>query len=161
MNDKYKRTCLYCSSVFYLNPRLGLNWIKKTNGGKFCSHKCYSNNRKGVRVSPETEFKKGMTKDKSPSWKGGRTVTEHGYIQIYRPEHPKCNQRGYIFEHRIVMERHIGRYLERKEVVHHIDHNPQNNDISNLTLFNSNSEHIKYEVDNGERIYTNRGVVIA
>jgi hypothetical protein len=30
-------------------------------------------------------------------------------------------------------------------VVHHIDHNPSNNNISNLMVFDSQSEHVKYE----------------
>lgn len=45
--------------------------------------------------------------------------------------------------HRVVMERHIGRALTRGEVVHHIDGNPLNNDISNLQLLPSQAEHMK------------------
>ena len=37
-------------------------------------------------------------------------------------------------EHRIVMERHIGRRLEPWELVHHKDQNPGNNDIENLEI---------------------------
>jgi hypothetical protein len=48
----------------------------------------------------------------------------------------------YILEHRLVMEQHIGRFLEPTEVVHHIDENPSNNDIANLRLYSSQSEHI-------------------
>lgn len=50
------------------------------------------------------------------------------------PEHPNCNSRGCVYEHRLVMEKQIGRYLTKDEVVHHIDFNTQNNDISNLML---------------------------
>ena len=79
-----------------------------------------------------------------PDWKGGRIVNKDGYIEIYTPEHP--NQRKhtkYILEHRLVMERHIGRYLTKAEVVHHVDGDVQNNSIENLELFATNSEHLR------------------
>ena len=41
------------------------------------------------------------------------------------------------------MEKHIGRYIEKGEVVHHIDFDKTNNDINNLKLM-TNSEHAKY-----------------
>lgn len=44
--------------------------------------------------------------------------------------------------HRAVMEKHLGRKLTRDEVVHHIDGNKFNNDISNLQLL-TNSEHAR------------------
>jgi hypothetical protein len=48
----------------------------------------------------------------------------------------------------------IGRLLTKEEVVHHIDHNPLNNNIDNLMLFANNSLHKKYESQekNNERI---------
>lgn len=63
------------------------------------------------------------------------------YSLLYRPEHPRGN-RGYIREHVYVMEQHLGRYLEPDEVVHHIDCNKSNNDISNLVVL-TNSQHMK------------------
>ena len=47
--------------------------------------------------------------------------------------------------HRFIMEQHLGRKLMRDEVVHHIDGNPDNNDLSNLTIM-SMSEHSKQHV---------------
>lgn len=46
-------------------------------------------------------------------------------------------------QHREVMEQAIGRPLTKDEVVHHIDHNRNNNDISNLQLM-SRSEHTSF-----------------
>ena len=37
-------------------------------------------------------------------------------------------------EHRLVMEKYIGRYLESNEEIHHIDGNKFNNKIENLQL---------------------------
>lgn len=45
---------------------------------------------------------------------------------------------------RIVMSDHLGRDLVIGEVVHHVDGNNLNNDISNLMLFKSHSEHILF-----------------
>lgn len=45
---------------------------------------------------------------------------------------------------RIEMEVHLDRRLRPGEVVHHVDGDNRNNDISNLKLFNSASEHAKF-----------------
>lgn len=51
-----------------------------------------------------------------------------GYIAITRGEN-----KGRL-EHIVVMEEALGRKLEKNEVVHHIDGNKENNDISNLMV---------------------------
>lgn len=48
-----------------------------------------------------------------------------------------------ILEHRLIMEKKIGRRLKNIEVIHHIDTNRQNNKILNLWLCANMSEHIK------------------
>lgn len=50
--------------------------------------------------------------------------------------------------HRVVMEEFLGRALSSDEIVHHIDGNKQNNDISNLTVM-SRSEHIREHLKAG------------
>ena len=68
-------------------------------------------------------------------WKGGRMLNTHGYILVRSPTHPKAYKHGlYVFEHILVMEKYIGRYLTKEEVVHHKDGNRQNNAIDNLQL---------------------------
>lgn len=78
--------------------------------------------------------------------KGGRIIIR-GYILIRKPEHPFANKIGYVREHRLVMEEYLDRYLDPKEVVHHITSIKKGgmNDISNLKLFSNNSEHISHE----------------
>ena len=73
-------------------------------------------------------------------FKNGRK-NNRKYFMILQPEHPFCNKNGYIYEHRLIMENHLGRYLTPKEIIHHIDENPSNNSIENLKLCKNNAEH--------------------
>lgn len=77
-------------------------------------------------------------------WKGGKTMDKDGYIDVLSKDHPSKRINNYVKEHRLVMEKHLGRKLKRKEVVHHIDGDRTNNYISNLMLFPNNSAHLKY-----------------
>ena len=77
----------------------------------------------------------------NPKWRGGLTTMPDGYVYEYAPDHPNATQHGYVLEHRLVVEREIGRYLDPVEVVHHIDHVRDNNDVDNLELLPSQSEH--------------------
>ena len=85
------------------------------------------------------------------NWKGGRRKHGEGYIRIHSPTHPCADQDGYVFEHRIVMEKILGRFLKPKEVVHHKDGNVANNARDNLRLFANGSEHDKYHWGEGNR----------
>jgi len=49
----------------------------------------------------------------------------------------------YVFEHRLVMEKKLGRPLTQDECVDHIDRNPENNSPDNLRLFSTHGEHTK------------------
>jgi hypothetical protein len=69
-----------------------------------------------------------------------RTIIDRGYKLIRKPIEETETGKPYRYEHRMIMEKQIGRELHRWEVVHHIDCNPSNNDISNLKVM-SHSEH--------------------
>ena len=100
----------------------------------------------------KTQFKPGPrpeTKGKNnANWKGG--ITRHGgkykYIRRRMPEHPYA-ENGYVFEHRLVMEKHVGRYLKPNEVVHHINRDVTDNRLENLILFANQSKHMSHHMN--------------
>lgn len=81
-----------------------------------------------------------------PDWKGGRRLDADGYMLIYMPTHPHARWGKYVLEHRLVMEAHLGRYLEPHEVVHHKNNDNADNRLENLELFQSNAEHLRHEL---------------
>ncbi len=86
------------------------------------------------------KFPHGRFGKDSPSWRGGR-VSLGRYIGIYMPEHADADQRGYVLEHRFIMEQHIGRPLAPGEMVHHKNRNPKDNAIDNLELMMNRKHH--------------------
>ena len=64
-----------------------------------------------------------------------------GYVLIYSPDHPHPVAGRYQYEHRLVIEKSLGRYLDPIEVVHHRDENRGNNAIENLELLPSQVDH--------------------
>ena len=85
---------------------------------------------------------RGRRGPKSPLWKGGRFLHTLGYMMAYCPDHPSAiGKTGYVYEHRRVMEKHIGRYLKSEEHVHHINGDRADNRIENLKI-TSFAEHM-------------------
>lgn len=108
-----KIQCGGCKKIFFHHD------IRRKN----CSKKCYS-----------------VSGSNNPKWHGGWIIID-GYKYIYKPEHPNATKMKYVCEHRLVMEKKLGRFLNRKEVVHHINHNKLDNRIENLMLCASTGKH--------------------
>lgn len=111
-----ERVCKECGKTYKTKPSQRLY---------FCGATCYSASKVGSG---------------NPKWRGGRFLSK-GYVYLYAPEHPYATKAGYVPEHRLVMETHIGRYLLPSEVVHHKNEIHGDNRIENLELCESTGKH--------------------
>lgn len=95
----------------------------------------------GKKLTEEHKAKVARKLQDNGRWKGGRILDKHGYVQVKRPGHPYADNRGYVREHRLVMEEYLGRYLLPGEVVHHINEVKDDNRIENLVLVANTKQH--------------------
>jgi hypothetical protein len=117
--------CLQCGKevATYRSPSARSSFTTK-----FCSLECLGKYQSG----------KG-----NPAWSGGKHK-QNGYIVVFMPDHPYADCKGYVYEHRLVAEQKIGRYLKPNEVVHHINGDTAYNHPDNLMVFKNQGEHSKY-----------------
>lgn len=140
------KKCKQCKKKFLGDPRPhNIN----------CSIEC--RNKSNSYRKARSENAKKYTGDKNPNWKGGKRVVNNGYIFIYTPTHPNRTKTNNVPEHRLVMEKHLGRYLNKEEVVHHKNGNTSDNRLKNLQLLKNQSEHMKLEnkIRNKQKIIKN------
>jgi len=121
------KNCFYCKKEFKAR------YIKR----KYCNQKCYSESRIGQKRNYS------LAGSNNPNWKGGRRKDKDGYVLIYAPDHPYCDVNSYVREHRLVMEKHLKRFLLSTEIPHHINENKEDNRIENLQLM-TRQEHDKF-----------------
>lgn len=120
--------------------------VMKTNGEahrglKKSPEECrrIGNMRRGTHHSEEAKRK--ISEAHKIHRAGHKKIRDDGYIEIYYPDHPDSTADGYVMEHRLIMEKEIGRRLKKDEVVHHINHIRTDNRIENLKLMTF-SEHM-------------------
>ena len=103
--------------------------------------------KKGTKLSLETKKKilkslVGRFGPQARNWRGGK-IKNKGYVLVRNRSHPRAKN-NYIGEHILIIEKKMGRYLEKGEIVHHKNRNRSDNRIKNLSLFKNQSEHIRH-----------------
>ena len=153
--------CQTCGKIQETNPARAKN-------RKYCSRECTPKSRYWLGKKQTEEHKKNIRENtkkavQSKKWRDAHKkcwermkITEHnpayvngistdkeGYILLKQQHHPHTNTKGYVREHRLIMETYLGRFLKKGEVVHHINGKIDDNRIDNLKLYSSNSEHVQ------------------
>ena len=113
--------CSICGKEFKRHYHLQKQSLERGTERVFCSAKCKN---------------KYWEKNHSPNWKGGRRLLR-GYVEVWCP--PEVNPSRRIFEHRLIMEKHLGRKLTSREFVHHKNGIKDDNRIENLEIVSLNS----------------------
>ena len=114
----------------------------------------YHMTKQGIPIK-RTGYKAPRTKQvdsgaKHHNWRGG-TYSANGYIFEYAPSHPEAKSRkGYVLQHRLIMERHMGRKLNQNELVHHKNGDTKDNRIGNLEVM-SRPGHVRHHKKEAKR----------
>lgn len=158
-NSLVTLTCPVCGKQFQEPPA----WLKRVKtptcsrhcNGKLRGREWAKQGHKGRAAwteKSEASFSEKMSGPNNPAWKGGVMYRDsHGnyigarYVRCPQEYLPMARKDGYVMEHRLVVAQYLRRCLKRTEIVHHLDHDPRNNAITNLVLFANNSAHKRYE----------------
>lgn len=127
---RLEKICLSCGEKF-----LARQSQIKIGNGRYCSKSC---GKRGVN---------------NPSWNGGVKIAE-GYRKVLEHGHPYADAKGYVSEHRLIMEKFLDRYLKPEEVVHHINGDRQDNRIVNLEIMNRSTHKSLHNL--GNKIWSGR-----
>lgn len=158
------KNCPICKEEFYVRP-----CYIRYGRGKFCSRKCFGKSGNSNWEKNLILYKKGhiswnngktmpqVSKQNHWNWKGGHYKNSNGYVYVLKPNHPFAKKNGYVAEHRLIFEKHLGRYINPSEYIHHINGIKDDNRLENLKLFNNESDHLKLHHPKGKPLAKTTG----
>lgn len=121
------KSCARCGAALVLKPSQAAR--------AYCSTAC--------NATAKTKRASGRTHNGRPV-----IINAQGYFTVYEPTHPAANKHnGRVLEHRLIMEKVIGRYLLTDEHIDHIDQDKTNNDPSNLQVLSPTNHAKKTSTD--------------
>lgn len=128
------RPCASCGKEMRLRPCHAAR--------KYCSRAC----------STQARFKNHI--DREHNGKPVRRMSD-GYIKLWQPDHPYANK-GWVLEHRWLMEQHLGWLLGPHEEVDHINEQRDDNRLENLQVLDKGSHRRKTSEDRRRRAVQTR-----
>lgn len=84
--------------------------------------------------------RRGLTRHLASRWTGGK-ILSHGYARILKPEHPRADSKGYVYEHILIVEAVTGKLLLERHEVHHVNGNKADNRNGDLVVCESLAYH--------------------
>ena len=131
--DKALRVCDSCGHE---------QWVNYWNIHRKDIHICRSCSCKNTaKTRKNNPWNKGIKQE--PRNVGNTYINNNGYVEVWVGKHNTPGSSGYQKEHRVFVELDIGRRLEQKEIIHHIDGDKTNNNKDNLLLCSGDFEHRK------------------
>jgi len=67
-----------------------------------------------------------------------------GYVKVFEPQHPHADPAGYVYQHRINFEKHCRKTLPTESVIHHLNGDPSDNRIENLTHESASTHYLQH-----------------
>jgi 5-methylcytosine-specific restriction endonuclease McrA len=129
-----EKPCAFCGAPLRLRP--------SEVGKRYCSWNC--------KIA--AKYKHAL--DRMHNGKPAR-LTHEGYVKVWEPEHANAQQ-GWVLEHRLLMERHLGRPLTAAEEVDHINSDRSDNRLENLQVLAKGAHRKKTGADARKRRLTMR-----
>lgn len=120
-DGKTKCSIITCQKNHYGQGLCQPHWLRRQKGN--------------LRPDEPVVWPPPMHGSKNPRWKGGEIEDGHGRISVFSPGHPNPTNYGtHVYRYRLVMEAHLGRYLEPWEIVHHKNGIKNDDRIENLEV---------------------------
>lgn len=144
VGQRMNKSCKQCGEQLkrktWYGTRIRVETNKRWHERQYCDNSCRS---QALRELPSEE--NYFFKNKIEPWNKGKRNTikirqTSGYVRVFAPD------RSWKYEHRLVVEKDLGRVLRSDEVIHHMDGDKANNSLDNLLLTNQ-ADHRKYHAD--------------